>query len=164
MKKFSIAIDFSSIFFTPCHQVEHFFGGFILAPAGQRNASVNGNEFIIMPFTLKIRGKKNFQNKNYNIFTYRRKIFQKFYYFYLQKLFLPLWLRRVIIKLDRENISLGSHVRTIGLKFYFNIKKKKFQLKKEIRINFLFFLNVRKTYLSGAYKEKLTGTKGLQSW
>jgi len=36
------------------HQTVHLFGGFIFVPSGQRNASANACEFIIIPFTLKM--------------------------------------------------------------------------------------------------------------
>lgn len=42
------------------HQVVHLLGGFIFVPRGQRNASANAWEFIIIPLTLVFRkeGKK----------------------------------------------------------------------------------------------------------
>lgn len=37
------------------HQVVHLLGGFIFVPRGQRNASANAWEFIIIPLTLMFR-------------------------------------------------------------------------------------------------------------
>lgn len=97
------------------HQVVHLLGGFIFVPRGQRNASANAWEFIIIPLTLVFRkeGKKITRALISSSVSFDREWNVSRIVSKLQSI--PFGLRCVVIELNGKNVGLGSHVGTVGL-------------------------------------------------